>query len=372
MEIKQINKIERNYGVDLFKIVSMYMVVIQHIILHGTDLIHDRSIGNLSNLLYVIVYCSVNCFALASGYIMVSLEYKFHRLILHWMQVVFYLLIFNIVYSIITDGNLLSVPWLEVFTPISSNNYWYFTSYAILFLFMPFYNYLINHIGIRMNLILAGLLLTVFSVFSFLSSDIFFNTNYGFSFWWLSIMYLIGGITKKHIEKIIRKKFALIAFALCVMMTASGLLLKALIAKTQIPLLIRLSDNFFSLGYNKLTVALSALFLLIIFARIRINSKLVSNITKTCSGLTFGVYIIHDNKIIREALFKNHFSWIDNIHPAFTVVTVLAIALIVFVTCMLIDYFRCWVFRLAKIDYACKLIADYFVGKIKIIIQKLY
>ena len=63
---------DRNLGIDLLKIVSMFMIVTLHILGHGGVLESSKPLTGshyAAWFLEVAVYCSVNCYALVSGYI---------------------------------------------------------------------------------------------------------------------------------------------------------------------------------------------------------------------------------------------------------------------------------------------------------------
>ena len=94
----------RNYGIDLLRIVSMYMVVILHILGNG---------GVLTNLellslnyysawfLEISCYCAVNCYALITGYVMVDSKFSYKKILNLWLDVLFLRLFFTIVMNFI-------------------------------------------------------------------------------------------------------------------------------------------------------------------------------------------------------------------------------------------------------------------------------
>ena len=65
---------ERNYGIDFLRLLSMFMIVMLHIIDYGGCI--SSASGNvinylIANIILVAVYPCVNCFALISGYVAV-------------------------------------------------------------------------------------------------------------------------------------------------------------------------------------------------------------------------------------------------------------------------------------------------------------
>ena len=74
---------ERNYGIDLFRIVSMFMVVVLHVLGQGGIL--DGTIGVAGNyetawFLETAAYGAVNCYALISGYVGIRSRYRYSTL----------------------------------------------------------------------------------------------------------------------------------------------------------------------------------------------------------------------------------------------------------------------------------------------------
>lgn len=87
---------ERFCGIDLLRLLLMYMVVLIHILGHGGIL--EAVENGDSNLKYstyylvkVIVTCSVDCYALISGFVSSNRETQnYTKIINRWIQVVFY------------------------------------------------------------------------------------------------------------------------------------------------------------------------------------------------------------------------------------------------------------------------------------------
>ena len=87
-----------NYGIDLFRIISMYMIVLLHIV--GFSNIADFYVFNsnnylLWNLIRGFTYCGVNCFALISGYVGIDSQFKISRLVANWIRVFWYAITLN-------------------------------------------------------------------------------------------------------------------------------------------------------------------------------------------------------------------------------------------------------------------------------------
>lgn len=84
---------KRNYGIDLLRIISMFMIVILHVlgqggILKGTEVLSLEY--NLAWALEIFCYCSVNCYALITGYVMIDSKFKYNKMVKLWVEVVFW------------------------------------------------------------------------------------------------------------------------------------------------------------------------------------------------------------------------------------------------------------------------------------------
>ena len=84
---------KRNEGLDLLRCLSMLMIAVVHLFGHGGVLgaLTPGSTGyNLSALVYTLVFCAVNCYALISGYVGVTARHRCRSLAYHWLVVVFW------------------------------------------------------------------------------------------------------------------------------------------------------------------------------------------------------------------------------------------------------------------------------------------
>ena len=188
-------KNNRNYGIDLSRIISMILIINIHIIHHGGPLFKTQKFSiehKIFIFLNVICASGVNTFGLISGYIGFN-SYKFSNL--------FYLLFITIFYSLTISHlfryfkpNLVDYstyfPYIKVII-----HYWYFISYFTAYFFFPLINVGITQIK---EIIMKHFVINLFLMFSFLneimkyihrfkSLDIF-NLKNGFSYSWLLIL----------------------------------------------------------------------------------------------------------------------------------------------------------------------------------------
>ena len=85
---------DRNYGIDLLRLVLMYMVCILHVLGHG-GVLNAVTPGTAKYIVYwlleIISYCAVDAFALISGYTSkLQPHQKYDKIVNMWFQVFFY------------------------------------------------------------------------------------------------------------------------------------------------------------------------------------------------------------------------------------------------------------------------------------------
>lgn len=181
----------RNAGIDLLKILSMFMVIILHVNLASGFLAVQDGFPcsyQVAWILEIISYCAVNCYALVSGYVGSQHGFKLKNIFNLWICVVFYSVIITIGYVIITEDFQINYLVKAIF-PIIFDQYWFFTAYFCMFFFIPLMNLFIKMLSIYQKKVLCSLLIGIFSVLGIVS--IRANPG-GYTVIWMIILYLIG------------------------------------------------------------------------------------------------------------------------------------------------------------------------------------
>lgn len=337
------DKIERNVGIDLLRIVSMIMVVTLHVLGKGGILSSADRLSanyNIAWLVEIAAYCAVNCYALISGYVGIKAKRKASGLISLWLQVVFYsFLITSILYFTHIDVNLKTL--LTSLIPVTSQKYWYFTAYFAMWFFIPLMNAAINHLSKKeaaAALVSAGIFLIPIELRTGA-----FLMNGGYGVLWLSYLYLIGGYISKHNLFVdVSPKKPLIVYIACISIT--------FIFKIGMVYLNR-SGNLL-VNYISPFILLSAISLLVLFFNLKISSK-VSKIISTIAPLSFSVYLIHTHPLVFSHFFKGLFAFLASENPLILILGIIISVVVIFVICILIDCIRSWIFKKLKIRNLC-------------------
>ena len=137
-------KSERNMGVELFRIMSMVLVILLHVLGHGGVL--SRT-GHLSDkykigwFLETLAYCSVNCYAIISGFANVKTKFKFRRFVNLWLEtVVMILSITAIVHFFVPSVDVQREWWISAVFPLTTRELWYFCAYFFMYPLIPLIN----------------------------------------------------------------------------------------------------------------------------------------------------------------------------------------------------------------------------------------
>lgn len=202
MEKTNQQKSERNFGIDLLRILSMLMVVILHILGQGGILGNCEFLSGsymVAWLLEIASYCAVNCYALISGYVGYKARYKYSNIINLYMQVIFYTIGITMIFAIVAPETVHLGDIVKVLFPFAYTNvYWYFTAYFCLFFFIPVLNLVVDKLEKRELKILIVCIVLLYSIMPTIFRRDMFFTGDGCSPIWLAMLYIMGAYIRKY------------------------------------------------------------------------------------------------------------------------------------------------------------------------------
>lgn len=273
---------ERNYGIDLLRLVLMYMVCMQHTLLHG-GVLKGCADGSVEYYVFwffcIFSYCTVDGFAFISGYMTNEKPRKTEKLIEMWFQVLFYSFIVTLIFSIIGLNKAWSkMDILKSILPVTFDYFWYFTAFFILYLAMPLLNRFLFTIDLSTARTAFIIMAPVFSTMEVLGDPL--RVGSGYAALWIIMVYCIGVLAKRIKLFETRRSITLIAlWALCIFATWGVYIWSG-------------SERL--VKYVSPTILLSAIIMVILFSRIKIKGSLVKKI----SPLAFGIYLFQLNAVI--------------------------------------------------------------------------
>lgn len=350
MEMSKLYVDRRNYGIDLLRIVSMIYVVILHSLGAGGVLKSsalESSQFAIAWFLEIWAYCAVNMFGIISGYVGYTdapKRTKYSSYIIMWLQIVFYGVAITVMFNIIDSNIVSSSDLLDMFFPVSNNLYWYFTAYTALFMIMPILNAAIRALPDKqLKIILLGIFIIYVCY-----DNIFhrFGMESGYSFIWLIVLYLIGGIIKKcNIGKNIKPVEAFFGIIVLAIISWGW---KMHGAEVEI-LSAAINKNLF-ISYTSPTVVGMAIFHILGMKKISFP-KVIKKIIGFLAPGAFAVYIINNQRFIWEYVMVDRFSYLASSLSTVLVRDVLVFSVMFVVISILIDRVRMVVFSILKINY---------------------
>ena len=189
---------KRNTGINLFKLFSMFMIALLHVL--GMGGITGAAAGTSSYypvyLMQNAAFCAVNCYALVSGYLMLGKKIKPSRITELWFEVFFYSVGLSAIMISIYREFFSAQNIVYALTPIVSKQYWYMTAYFLMYLFIPMMNKFAEAADKKsFTAVIAVILLLTTG--SFIIGKDGFKFSEGYSPIWLMVMYLVGAYMKK-------------------------------------------------------------------------------------------------------------------------------------------------------------------------------
>ncbi|MET7026916.1 acyltransferase family protein [Ligilactobacillus salivarius] len=331
---------KRNSSFELLRIISMYLIIVHHFVVHGIT-----QIGNthgLKRLTMLIMQSGgkvgVNVFVMIGAYFLVEKKFKFSRIIKISLISIFYSWAIFIVFFL-SGKIIISYKWYEILIPVPGT-YWFVGSYIVLMFASPILNKLINNSSKRQYKNMIFFLLVIWSIVpTFLISNM---VDLGLSHSELGnstvssfvLDYLIIGYIKKYPNNYTESKkiswlvfFSGISIMILTFYFESFYMYKNQVVSEYI-------NNFMNL--NSFFEFWISVGLILIFKNITpFNNKFINII----SGSTFAVYLIHDNQFIRPILWQkvNNAQYQSSID---FLINGLEISLLIFIICIVLDMIR--------------------------------
>lgn len=342
---------KRNYGIDLLRLVLMYMVVVLHVLGHGGVL---KAAPELSApygsafLLEGLAFCAVNGYGMITGYVSYGRNPRLAGLTSLWLQAVLYCLgISACVWIVKPQYFSLGILMNQIF-PIYRSAYWYLSSYTGLFFLIPILNAGIRTLEEKQarNLTLGSFL--VVSVIPTVLNGDPFNLQWGYSTAWLAYLYFLGACIRKFDwgQTITFQKGIALYLASSLMTWSGKLAMDFLTLKV-----FGECRSYINLyNYTSPTVVLAAAFLLSTFRNLELKPS-IQRIVAIFSPAAFGVYLIHEQDYFKSHFIAGRFAWLADLNPFALAIAAVAIAFGIFAACLIADHVRHNIFLRLKIKH---------------------
>lgn len=334
------SKNNRNSSIELLRIICMLMIVFHHFARHGefTFSEYDLSIPKLwYNFIIMGGKIGVNIFVLISGYFLISNDkglFNYSRIKKTWDQVFFYSVVFEIIFIplyFIVKNRLELSNLLDSFFPISTSQWWFASTYFILYLIHPFLNkllLLLDKKTYQYILIITAFcwcIIPTFTNFSYESNNLL----------WFVFLYALSAYIKLYQlnSKIKNYHYAIVAIIASLITYLSSIAISYIGISVQgfnLP-----STHYYST--QDITVLIISVCMFMTFVKTNIKNNKIIN---TLASATFGVYLIHENHFVRnifwQTIFKN-----SSFQNSLKIIPVSIVSVIlVYILCTLIELIR--------------------------------
>lgn len=335
-------KQERDYGLDLLRILCMLMVVCNHTLSWGglieNELVPGTANFYLGNAMFALCLPAVNCFVMISGYFLCTADFKLKKLISIWGQAIFYSVSIACIVMLLGSQAFSLKELVKFFLVVSLKRYWFVSAYILMYAVMPFLNCAIRAMDWKTHLLCCGTLLGIFSVLhNMMYISDFGGVNGGYSFLWFCILYIVAAYFRLHVPKYIRhQKWMLSGYFFSALLICGERFL-AYWVTPHILGAVKLTSLFYS--YNSIMNVLAAFCLFQFFRGVTVRHAFTKKLIAFFAPLTFAVYLISDHTILRPVLW----SWL---HPSsyyaspWMVFYVLACVAGIFLICCAIEWCR--------------------------------
>lgn len=336
----------RQTNFEMLRIVGMLLIVMSHCDeFFGLADRYSTSLGIykiITDWLHSGGQIGVGCFLLISGYFMVEQKVTIRKILKLVGEVWFYTigtyLIFGGGYRLLHNG--MGKLWfvkqtVYAFSPILFSHYWFVTAYIILLIVSPFLNKLIFALD-KKNY--QKFLVTLIGLFVILAGGIpsALSGMIGGRLIPVFVIYIIAGYIRRFgdLKKANATRHFMVALVMYFLLLFSFYAITYLGIKLNSEMI--LNHRYFYRELNSPLVVIICVELFIGFGCLEVKYMKMLN---SIAGCTFGVYLIHQNRIVQE-LMPGLFP-IYKVHSPFLVFAYSIFAvMIIYVVCTLIDWIR--------------------------------
>lgn len=323
----------RNSNIELLRIISIVLIVLHHYVVHGFETVENISRMNqyLLGVLSLGGKLGVTCFVLISGYYMIHSKFTVKKCFSILLEVWIYSVVIGVIYFMLTQSLSLKVL-LKVLFPIGLSTYWFITDYLILMVVSPILNTAIHHLEktlYQKSIIIMIIFWTIFPMF---------GLSYAFDdlLWFICLYFIAGYIRLYHeLDQLKVRYYFLMAFVSYFIVIISNISFLFIGYSMHIDIFLQKSMYFSAL--NSPFILFTGISLIIGFLSMRSTYIPLINLFSSC---TLGIYLIHDNTLIRSYIWENLFKCSMFGSSVFLVLHCILSVVIVYFACCFIDIFR--------------------------------
>ena len=328
-------KAGRNAAMEGLRLLSMLMIIAHHLVYYSALLNAEPCVGRyFAQLVNVGGRLGVNLFVMIGAWYMTDRAFKLERTARIWLQTfttgVLALIAVLLVWG---KGSIQSLKdaVLGALLPVSQGGYWFAGAYIMLTLMMPFLNILLDSVQRRGMDVLLGVMTFMMSA---LPTVFIGKTTYFSPIFWFVYLYLLVGRLKRWPLRGLARRGMLLFWLGAAFVFGSTLVFERWGESSEF---FKKNVNYFGNRLETLPVLAASLGLFLTFVRKRpFKNRWMEWMGKVC----FGVYLIHDNALLRGHIWGEWVRAGGLARSAWFVPYALSAVCLVFIGCAAIETVR--------------------------------
>lgn len=334
---------QRNSNIELLRIIAMLLIVAHHFSFHG-GFNYDISCISMNRIWIQFLQLGgkvgVDVFILISGYYLIlSTSSRTFKALKLWLQMLFYSISIFIASIVFGDLSIFSKKaMLATFFPVSMEQWWFASTYLILFLLSPFLNIALTTMSKKQyqQLLLLSLILWCISPsLTGLYPKITIIAPQLSNLVWFATLYAIAAYIRLwHPSLPHNTKYYLSISILVYMLTLLSAVIFDYLNVVQQSMAFNPTALFDMTSITILVISVTAF---LGFLQFDMNYSKVIN---TIASATFGVYLLHDHDITRALLWGPVFNNASYADSNMLIVFSLIVIIFVYLTCTCIELVR--------------------------------
>lgn len=334
MEIQASQKKLRESNLELFRILTMLLIVAHHYVVNSGLIAPDGPIYanpiSADSIFLLLLGAwgkiGINCFVVITGYFMCKSDITAKKFLKLLLEIMFYKIIIGLVFIISGYQTFEWVAFIKLFIPVLSVQQNFASCFIIFFLFIPFLNILIRNMDERKHIYLLILCALTYILFGTIHKV---DMNYVS---WFMVLYIISSYIRLYPKKwMANQSFCGLMFVLMLVLSA----LSVLACIWQGVKIGNFLPYYFVADANTPLAVLTGVFAFMFFKNLKLPyNKFINAVAST----TFGVLLIHANSdTMRQWLWED---MLDNVGHYGMSLYVIVCVLGVFIVCSVIDFIR--------------------------------
>lgn len=325
---------QRNYSLDLLRIMAIYFVILTHCATKGQFVFSD---GFSSNRL-IVQLCNVGgladgLFFMLSGYFLIQCHADMRHIARKTERIFAKSFVYSTVLLFVFQWPNIGLHQIyeAVFSAIDGK-YWFITIYIVIYLFHPYINACLNNLSEhqykQMMMLQFILWIVVPGIFQF---DIGVGTSmipYGLMMYSIGAYFRIHPLIFHHRKLLIGMFITIVILGICLYYLSDKEIISSKISQTL--------ENQLGSVQSITMYVLSILFFAFFLTTNIKPARILPEISKT----SLGVYLLHNNEFLKNFIWIDLFNNPDRINEPCLLPLMLAETAVVYISCSFVD----WIF----------------------------